>query len=238
MFRGPPHPAFLPEPSLFPGRSCLGCSHTWRRRPPPGSHRRRRRRPLGPHRWRRRLPGSSQAEDEEAAGRLTGEEEEATGRLTGRRGGGRRALHRWRKRPPGASQAEEEEEEAAGPFTGGGGGGRRALHEEGGGGRGPLHRQRRRRWRPGSHTEEDEEATRPSLLEEEAAELFTCQGGGGHLALRGRAMPGRRRSSPACGRGLSRSQGEWTVALTWVTHQNHLRSSPRHAQICGPGRRV
>lgn len=49
------------------------------------------------------------------------------------------------------------------------------------------------------------------------------------------AMPGRRRSSLASGRGLFRSQGEWMVALPWVTHQNHLRSFPRHAQTCGPG---
>ena len=105
-----------------------------------------------------------------------------------------------------------------------------------------------------------EEATKPAQVEEEAARLFTGGGGGGgRRALpRWRRRPpgpsqveeeaagpftgeqcrGRRSSSPASGRGLSQSQGEWMVALTWVTHQNHLRSSPRHAQICGPGRRV
>lgn len=69
-------------------------------------------------------------------------------------------------------------------------------------------------------------------------QALTGGGGGGRRALHGGAMPGRGRSSLASGRGLFRSQGEWMVALPWVTHQNHLRSFPRHAQTCGPGRWV
>ena len=114
-----------------------------------------------------------------------------------------------------ATKPAQVEEEAARLFTGGGGGGRWVLHWRRRRPPGP-HRRRRRRRPPG-----------PSQVEEEAAGPFT-----------GEQCRGRRSSSPASGRGLSQSQGEWMVALTWVTHQNHLRSSPRHAQICGPGRRV
>lgn len=93
-----------------------------------------------------------------------------------------------------------------------GGGGGRALTGGGEGGGRALTRRRRRR-PPGPHRERRRRPPGPS---------------------RG-AMPGRRRSSLASGRGLFRSQGEWMVALPWVTHQNHLRSFPRHAQTCGPG---